>query len=1404
MSEASITLTAKDGTRKAFDSVKSSFAAAQQASVALGGVMDKTFTETKRLLNITADAAKLTSTALENLRIDPDALQVPKAAFDGLDKWREQLAFAVGAGSAYAATKAQEVWEGFKSFTQRSLVIWGVALATGVTAAVLSAVYTAYKSISFLTGLLTGESYKSESIDALIKQTDELATKQAALATVLGNSSTAIRENFDALSALGVEYKDANGVVLSTAKVLQNASDELDKYTAGTARSAAAVALGLGSYEDIQKALKDVAGESKAARDRINDFNLGVGTESQAAVEAYKSAMKEFNDESKKTADGFQRAWADQIMPILTMFAGFFKDGFPAAVGLFRDSMAAVVSLFYGLKTVVYMVTESIVGSVSAIGAALSGVATAAAMALTGDFSGAKDALIGGWLDAKTRLGGIGDNIVAQSRANANAMKLAWAMDDRKAGLPMQAVTDGLSASTAAALKLAQGYNTNSNALTGLQQNYVKLNAAMEDMAAHGMKGTKQYLALESALMKVGKQIGEVNNKVGAAAATDPQIKAYADLIAKINEKIQVLNLEAALGRKLTDAETQDLEIKKLVEKQTISQTQAESDLTKEKLKAQTAAIIAKEAVFANVEANKAYLELERQRVAQMEASNKTALDNNKSLVDEIELIGLSEAAQFAITQARQQSVITIKEEQLARLQNSKIMSREQIALEEEIRLLKERMALSGQKFDRTVEFDKLKELQAQAKKFYEDIERGLTDSLYRAFESGKGFFSTLWSGIKNLFKTTVLKLIVQGVVGGGLGTAGGLASAATGGGGVGGIGNLFSSASSLFSVGSQVVAGTMSVANALGTVAANFTGSGISGLLTTNGAFGTAAGAGGITGALASIGPVGWAAIAAGALLALGSGRGETRSGASYITGADGSTVKQMGPSGGEIAGAQARDLFAFAQNTIKTTLESVGSKAVLSNFVAGLESSKNGKGFAYAGGRINGVGFGESGGRDGGQFGFSNMNSEQALAAYTTNLKQATLQAIQVASDIPAIIADQLRGVNINALADADLDKLSQGIASTVAGVNAFRASLDGSVFKNLKSLSFEAAAGLIKTSGGLEALKQKLSGYYDNLKQAYERESTALKSTIDKFAGFSRALLAFRDSLAGGALSTLSPEDKYRASRATFDRTSALASAGNEAAITELQGVSQQFLEVSREYNASTSAYAGDYAAVNAALTSSASAAMTEAGIAQAQLTAMQGTVNGLITINESVLSVADAVAALQSFEMQAASLQIAQTAQIAPAVQIAQAVSTITAAVSDSYVESGLRYVEGGSGIVSSGGRGSYTLDNYPAYASGGMHAGGLRIVGENGPELEATGPSRIWNQQQLGGALGSGNAEMLQEIRALKAALVAELRADKNQRGAVAEATLDRLDAVADKLDSNNRAIRQNPPMAVRG
>jgi hypothetical protein len=54
------------------------------------------------------------------------------------------------------------------------------------------------------------------------------------------------------------------------------------------------------------------------------------------------------------------------------------------------------------------------------------------------------------------------------------------------------------------------------------------------------------------------------------------------------------------------------------------------------------------------------------------------------------------------------------------------------------------------------------------------------------------------------------------------------------------------------------------------------------------------------------------------------------------------------------------------------------------------------------------------------------------------------------------------------------------------------------------------------------------------------------------------------------------------------------------------------------------------------------------------------------------------------------------------------------------------------------VLASGGR-------LPGFADGGLHAGGLRLVGERGWEIEATGPSRIWNQAQIAAALSGASA-----------------------------------------------------------
>ncbi len=53
-----------------------------------------------------------------------------------------------------------------------------------------------------------------------------------------------------------------------------------------------------------------------------------------------------------------------------------------------------------------------------------------------------------------------------------------------------------------------------------------------------------------------------------------------------------------------------------------------------------------------------------------------------------------------------------------------------------------------------------------------------------------------------------------------------------------------------------------------------------------------------------------------------------------------------------------------------------------------------------------------------------------------------------------------------------------------------------------------------------------------------------------------------------------------------------------------------------------------------------------------------------------------------------------------------------------------------------------------------YASGGYHPGGIRVVGERGPELEFTGPSRIFSNQQSKALVD--NTELIAEIKALRA------------------------------------------------
>ncbi|WP_308921756.1 hypothetical protein [Janthinobacterium sp. J1-1] len=152
-------------------------------------------------------------------------------------------------------------------------------------------------------------------------------------------------------------------------------------------------------------------------------------------------------------------------------------------------------------------------------------------------------------------------------------------------------------------------------------------------------------------------------------------------------------------------------------------------------------------------------------------------------------------------------------------------------------------------------------------------------------------------------------------------------------------------------------------------------------------------------------------------------------------------------------------------------------------------------------------------------------------------------------------------------------------------------------------------------------------------DALSKAYETESAAAKSALDKSRSWVTTLNGLNASMALGAQSTLTPEQKYAEARAQFEKTLAAANAGDASAQSGLSAAEQAFLTASQVVNAADGRYAADYARVVAANEDALKWAAAQVDVQQASLDALNAQVSGLITINDSVLTVAQAISNLQ---------------------------------------------------------------------------------------------------------------------------------------------------------------------------
>lgn len=160
---------------------------------------------------------------------------------------------------------------------------------------------------------------------------------------------------------------------------------------------------------------------------------------------------------------------------------------------------------------------------------------------------------------------------------------------------------------------------------------------------------------------------------------------------------------------------------------------------------------------------------------------------------------------------------------------------------------------------------------------------------------------------------------------------------------------------------------------------------------------------------------------------------------------------------------------------------------------------------------------------------------------------------------------------------------------------------------------------------------ALYDQLQARQD-IASAYDAESSALTSTIERLKSFSSSIVSFKDSLLLGNLSTLTPMQKMAEAARQYEDTLAKAQAGDATAQSALTGAATAYLTANQVVNAASAEYVAAAAKVQADLAALAKNASSQMSDAQKQLTALDTQVGQLVNLNKTAVGIEQAVTAL----------------------------------------------------------------------------------------------------------------------------------------------------------------------------
>lgn len=289
---------------------------------------------------------------------------------------------------------------------------------------------------------------------------------------------------------------------------------------------------------------------------------------------------------------------------------------------------------------------------------------------------------------------------------------------------------------------------------------------AIRDRFDNAILGETDPQKIEAAKRARDRMIAEVMKPRGRTVNRENEGERFLQSLERQRDMMQALTVEEQV---LADIQAGRLKLQGNVSAESVLRVAREIDAARAQKEADQAL------AQATIETMNEEIRLREDLVSAAQRETESLSHGNKTLADEIELIGKNAAARMAIEKARLSSAIAVKEESLALAEKSGHDQREIEALREQVRLLRERQGLLTQKGAAEALAEDAKAAEEFSRNAAENVQRYLGQGLYDIMDGnfkniGRSFGDMIKRMVAEAMAADLAKALLGDLVKGGSG----------------------------------------------------------------------------------------------------------------------------------------------------------------------------------------------------------------------------------------------------------------------------------------------------------------------------------------------------------------------------------------------------------------------------------------------------------------------------------------------------------------------------------------------------------------------------------------------------------------------------------------------------------